>query len=246
MKKTNKFWNFSENENNERTLYLNGVIAEESWIEDDVTPKLFRKELESGVGDITLWINSPGGDVFAAVQIYNMLKDYEGGVTVKIDAIAASAASMIAMAGDTVYMSPLSMLMIHNPETLAVGNKEDMEKTCEMLDEIKEAIINAYESKTGLSRDVISELMDNETWFSANKAVALGFADGILFNEKAKQPNAGEKETEIKEDNKETEENQDKQIKNASDFIYSPKIAANSKKKGKTIKVLQDRLSLIK
>ena len=93
-----KFWNWTEG-TPERTLTLSGVIAEESWFDDEVTPQLFKEELMSGTGDITLWINSPGGDCIAAAQIYNMLMDYKGNVTVKIDGIAASAASVIAMAG---------------------------------------------------------------------------------------------------------------------------------------------------
>ena len=95
-------------------LELNGTIAEESWFDDDVTPQLFKEELNAGNGDITVWINSPGGDCVAAAQIYNMLSNYAGKVTVKIDGIAASAASVIAMAGDAVLVSPVSMMMIHN------------------------------------------------------------------------------------------------------------------------------------
>ena len=95
-----KFWNWaSDSDTQSRTLYLNGVIAEESWFEDDVTPKAFKEELISGEGDIEVWINSPGGDCIAASQIYNMLMDYKGNVTVKIDGIAASAASVIAKIG---------------------------------------------------------------------------------------------------------------------------------------------------
>lgn len=164
----------------ERILFLNGTIAEESWFDDDVTPQLFKEELNQGNGNITVWINSPGGDCVAAAQIYNMLIDYKGDVTVKIDGIAASAASVIAMAGTKVMMSPVSMLMIHNPMTIAFGNKGEMEKAISMLDEVKESIINAYEIKTGLSRTKLSHLMDQETWMDANKAVELGFADDIL------------------------------------------------------------------
>ena len=164
----------------ERTLFLNGTIAEDSWFDDDVTPKLFREELMAGSGDITVWLNSPGGDCVAAAQIYNMLMDYKGSVTVKIDGIAASAASVIAMAGTKVLMSPVSMMFIHNPMMAALGNSDEMQKAIEMLQEVKESIINAYEIKTGLSRAKLSHLMDAETWMDANKAVELGFADGIL------------------------------------------------------------------
>lgn len=172
--------NQNEEEVTERILFLNGTIDEESWFDDDVTPQLFKEELNQGNGNITVWINSPGGDCVAAAQIYNMLIDYKGDVTVKIDGIAASAASVIAMAGTKVLMSPVSMLMIHNPMTIAFGNKGEMEKAISMLDEVKESIINAYEIKTGMSRAKLSHLMDSETWMDAHKAVELGFADDIL------------------------------------------------------------------
>ena len=175
----------NEEEVTERILFLNGTIAEESWFDDDVTPQLFKDELNKENGNITVWINSPGGDCVAAAQIYNMLIDYKGDVTVKIDGIAASAASVIAMAGTKVLMSPVSMLMIHNPMTIAFGNKGEMEKAISMLDEVKESIINAYEIKTGMSRAKLSHLMDSETWMDANKAVELGFADDILKRSEA-------------------------------------------------------------
>lgn len=179
--KIKKFWNWVES-GDERTLYLEGAIAEESWYGDEVTPKAFKTELLSGKGDITVWINSPGGDVIAASQIYNMLMDYPGQVIVKIDGIAASAASVIAMAGTKVQISPTGLLMIHNPMTMAFGHEEDMERAKAMLNEVKESILNAYELKTGLSRAKLSHLMDSETWFNARKAVELKFADEILFS----------------------------------------------------------------
>lgn len=177
-----KFWNW-KNDGGERVLHLNGTIAEESWFDDDVTPALFKSELEAGTGPITIWLNSPGGDCIAAAQIYNMLMDYPHDVTVKIDGIAASAASVIAMAGTKVLMSPVSCMMIHNPATIAVGDHAEMEKTIEMLDAVKESIINAYEIKTGMSRAELSRMMDSETWMDATKAVELGFADAILERE---------------------------------------------------------------
>lgn len=179
--KTKKFWNWkNQTETAERTLFLNGTIAEESWFDDDVTPQLFKDELNSGEGDITVWINSPGGDCVAAAQIYNMLTAYNGNVTIKIDGIAASAASVIAMAGNKVLMSPVSMMMIHNPATIAFGDHNEFAKAIEMLDEVKESIINAYVIKTGLSRTKLSHLMDSETWMNANKAIELGFADDVI------------------------------------------------------------------
>ncbi len=181
-----KFWNWVKNETNEeRTLVLTGEISDETWYGDEVTLEQFRKELNTGSGNITVWINSPGGDVFAAAQIYNMLMEYKGDVTVKVDALAASAASVIAMAGTMVLMSPVGMMMIHNPMTIAIGDSKEMQKAVGMLDEVKESIMNAYEIKTGLSRTRISHLMDAESWFNAGKAVELGFADGVLTDVQA-------------------------------------------------------------
>lgn len=192
-----KFWRWVTNVahdafGSERTLYLDGQISDETWWGDEVTPKAFKDELNAGSGDITLWINSPGGDCFAAAQIYNMLMDYPGNVTVKIDGLAASAASVIAMAGTKVCMSPVAILMIRNPATLAYGDKAEMEKTIGMLSEVKESIINAYEIKSGLARTKISHMMDDETWLNARKAVELGFADEILFDQEdgEQQPEA--------------------------------------------------------
>lgn len=172
----------------ERVLELDGTIADESWFDDDITPKQFKDELFSGSGPITLWINSPGGDCIAASQIYSMLKDYQGEVTVKIDGIAASAASVVAMAGDKVLMAPTALLMIHNPSMMAFGDHNDMAKAIDILNEVKESIINAYELKTGQSRAVLSHLMENETWMNAKKAIELHFADGILEDSKKDVP----------------------------------------------------------
>ena len=180
-----RFWNWVKNEDGgSRTLYLDGVIAEESWFEDDVTPRIFREELNAGTGDVVVWINSPGGDCVAASQIYTMLMDYKGHVTIKIDGLAASAASVIAMAGTEVLMAPTALMMVHNPLTIAIGDSEEMQKAIDMLAEVKESILNAYELKTGLSRARLSHLMDAETWMNANRAIELGFADGVLVDEK--------------------------------------------------------------
>ena len=178
-----KFWNWVRNEGEKRVLLLDGEISDETWWGDEVTPQMFRSELNAAEGDIDLWINSPGGDCYAAAQIYNMLMEYPGEVTVKIDGIAASAASVVAMAGTTVEISPLGMLMIHNPMTVSIGDTHEMERTITFLSEIKESIINAYELKTGLSRAKISRLMDAETWMNAKKAVELGFADSVLYTD---------------------------------------------------------------
>ena len=187
-----KFWNWIKvtNEAGEesRVLELDGTIASESWFDDDITPKMFKEELFSGSGPITIWINSPGGDCIAASQIYSMLMDYQSEVTVKVDGIAASAASVIAMAGNKVLMAPTALLMIHNPSMAAFGDHNDMAKAIDILNEVKESIINAYEIKTGQSRTVLSHLMESETWMNAKKAIELHFADGILEDSKKESP----------------------------------------------------------
>ncbi len=179
-----KFWNWIHDDSGGRVLRLEGPIDSESFWGDEITPQSFRDELYAEEGDITLWLNSPGGNVFAAAEIYTMIRDYPHNVTVRIASIAASAASVIAMAGNTVEMSPTALLMIHDPSTIAMGNARDMEKAIATLNEVKESIINAYMAKTGLSHNRISKLMSDETWINAKKAVELGFADEILFDEK--------------------------------------------------------------
>ena len=185
-----KFWNWTKNDSGVRTLHLEGVIASDSWWGDEITPAMFKEELTAGSGDIIVWINSPGGDVFAGASIYNMLKDYDGKVTIHVDGLAASAASVVAMAGDEILISPVGMMMIHNPSTIAWGDSAEMLRAKALLDEVKESILNAYEKQTLLSREEVSQLMNDETWMSAKKAVELGFADKILFSEsdEAAQP----------------------------------------------------------
>lgn len=198
-----KFWNWVHDDSGGRVLRLEGPIDSESFWGDEITPQMFRDELYAEEGDITLWINSPGGNVFAAAEIYTMIRDYPGSVTVRIASIAASAASVVAMAGNLVQMSPTALLMIHDPSTIAMGNAKDMEKAITTLNEVKESIINAYAAKTGLSRNRISKLMSDETWLNAKKAVELGFADEILFADKPKpeeEPDEPEEEDPDKEE----------------------------------------------
>lgn len=195
-----KFWNWIHDDSGGRVLRLEGPIDSESFWGDEITPQDFRDELYAEDGDITLWINSPGGNVFAAAEIYTMIRDYPHNVTVRIASIAASAASVIAMAGNTVEMSPTALLMIHDPSTIAFGNAKDMEKVIATLNEVKESIINAYAAKTGLSRNRISKLMSDETWINAKKAVELGFADTILFDEKPEKKPEPEKKEDAPDD----------------------------------------------
>ena len=179
-----KFWNWIHDDGGGRVLRLEGPIDSENFWGDEITPQMFREDLEAEDGDVTIWINSPGGNVFAAAEIYTMLKDYAGKVTVKVASLAASAASVVAMAGDTVQMSPTALLMLHDPSTVAMGNARDMEKAIAALNEVKEAIVNAYAAKSGLRRGRIADLMSEETWLNAKKAVELGFADEVLYDGK--------------------------------------------------------------
>jgi len=195
-----KFWNFTkvknEADNTESIeLRIQGDIVsdDDAWIYEwfDIkatSPNAFKNELSEYKGkDIIVWIDSPGGDVFAAAGIYNALKEHQGKVTAKIDSLAASAASVIAMAADVLLMSPVAIMMIHNPLTYASGDMRDLRKTANVLDTVKDTIINAYASKTKKSREDISAMMDDETWMSANVAIKEGFADGILYENETDQ-----------------------------------------------------------
>lgn len=261
-----KFWNWIKNEDTGETeLYFEGPISDSTWLGDEITPGIFKDELSKHPGNLTVWLCSPGGDVFAASQIYTMLRNHKGKITVKIDSLAASAASVVAMAGDETFISPTGMLMVHNPSTIAMGNKAEMEKVITLLDEVKESIINAYEEKSHLSRNKIAKMMDDETWLNAKKALQLGFVDGILFSKKEDEPQADpDEEEESNEPDKtdpteETEENEeeqkpDKQRKAPDSMIYSPskttaslmqKISALAPK-GVPINQLDKRLALLK
>ncbi len=254
-----KFWNWVKNEDTgEAELYFDGPISTESWYGDEITPGLFKAELEQHPGDLTVWINSCGGDVFAASQIYTMLRNHKGNVTVKIDALAASAASVVAMAGDKTLISPTGMMMCHDPACIASGNKADMEKAIKLLEEIKESIINAYEEKSHLSRAKIAKMMSEETWLNAKKALQLGFVDGILFA-KEKSPVKEEPESEDTPEESEepddtpTEEEDTKRQRDVASMMYTPlhtvasfmqKISVSDK--SVPINQLDKRLSLLK
>ena len=237
-----RFWNWlppektdPDDQGDVRVLRINGAIAEESWLDDDITPAVFASELNAGSGPVTIWLNSPGGDVVAAARIYNMLLDYPGKVTVNIDGIAASAASVIAMAASTVAMSPVSMLMIHNPATLAMGDKTELSRALDMLESVKDSIINAYQLKTGLSRAKLSKLMDMETWMDATAAIDLGFANEILTSKQAPAPDKDDEPTKTNPDKRgdpgdgEDEESVSKKVpgraKNVCGVVFSRKVS---------------------
>ena len=229
-----KFWNWIRDDEGERILRLEGPIDEQNTWGDGITPSAFRDELEAEEGDVTVWINSPGGSVFCGAEIYNMLCDYKGKVTVKIDAIAASAASVIAMAGDRVLISPVGMMVLHDPMTVAFGNTRDMEKAITTLNEVKESLINAYVKKSGLSRNKVAKLMSEETWLNARKAVEYGFADEILF-ENDKQLDNDEQDDTDHEDNDNTDGDEKDGKKEKTISNYSPVWQFSSKLMEETI-----------
>ena len=192
-----KFWKFITNKSEDGQeenveLRIQGDIVSDDdvwiyeWLEmDHASPNAFRDELNEYDGkDITVWIDSYGGDVFAAAGIYNALKNHNGKITTKIDGKAMSAASVIAMAGDKVMMSPVAIMMIHNPLSSVQGYASDMRKQADVLDSVKESIVNAYQLKSGRSRNKISQMMDDETWMDANTAMKNGFADEMLYTDK--------------------------------------------------------------
>ena len=181
--KSKKFWQFKAKNDDESVgeLLLYGEIADSSWWGDEVTPKQFKADLDA-LGDIStlnIYINSPGGDVFAGQAIYSMLKRHKAAKCVYIDGLAASMASVVAMVGDTVIMPSNAMLMIHNPWTIALGNANDFREMADVLDKIRESSIAVYQEKTGMEPDDIIPLLDAETWMTAQDAKDLGFIDEI-------------------------------------------------------------------
>lgn len=177
-----RFWKITNDTSTDAELLLYGTISDTSWYDDEITPRLFAEELKAlGGKPLTVRVNSPGGDVFAAQSIYNQLKTYSGHITMRIDGLAASAATVVACAGDTVIMPTNALYMIHNPATYAWGNAEEMRTAAEVLDTVRQTIINVYQKRTGenLTADQLAAMMDNETWLTAEEALAYGFVDQI-------------------------------------------------------------------
>lgn len=189
------FWRFVDaaEPEKEAELELYGYISEYSWMDDDVTPKMFKADLEKHGqgGPVTVRMNSYGGDVIAASLISTMLREYPGRVTVQIDGIAASAATVVAVAGDSVKIQDTAYFMIHDPLAMffmAALNIEELTRMADSLRAVKEGIVNAYESKTGLSRTRLAKMMTEETWMDAGKAHALGFVDEVIHAPAASLP----------------------------------------------------------
>ncbi len=180
-----KFWEFrNATEPGVGDLLIYGNIGSDDgmgWMFDDVTPKQFRQDLDAlgAISELRVFINSPGGDVFAGQAIHSILKRHEAKITVFVDGLAASIAAVVAMAGDRVIMPRNAMMMIHNPWTLAIGDSEEFRKLADTLDSIRETIVAAFEGKTGMDREELLPLLDAETWLTAEDAVRMGFADEI-------------------------------------------------------------------
>ena len=177
-----------------KTVTVNGdIICNDlkwvyDWLEyESCCPADIRKataELTDENEELKVIINSPGGDVQAGQEIYSILKDIKNPVTINVQSMAASAASMIAMAGDTVKMSPVALLMIHNASTCTSGDYRDMQHTADVLQTVNTAIMQAYIAKTGKTEDELRDMMDRETWLTANQCLENGFADEIIKDEK--------------------------------------------------------------
>lgn len=187
-----KFWKLTNVvDSMDSELVIEGVISQESWWGDEATPQQLRDELKKVKSkNLVVSLNSVGGDVWAGLAMYNALRELDAKVIIRVDGLAASIASVIAMAGDETIMSPGSMMMIHRASALAMGNAEDLEKAIDMLETVEESIIPIYVERTGLSKDEIEDMMEQETWMSADKAVELGFADKVAPTKKEEQPEA--------------------------------------------------------
>lgn len=185
MRKNNKFWEFRNSAGGGAELTLYGEISDKSWYGDEVTPKMFKSELDECEGDLTIFINSGGGDVFAGFTIYNMLARYEGKKTVHIDALAASIASVIAMAGDEIIMPENAMMMIHNAWTVCAGDKNELRKMADEVERIDGLIADTYARRGRKTGREYAEMMDAETWFTAQEALEAGLIDRTEAGRKA-------------------------------------------------------------
>lgn len=176
------FWHIKNQEGAEPEIELYGYISEYSWWEDEITPAMFKEDLNraGAGGPVTVRINSGGGDVFAASVMRSILMDYPGRVTVRVDGLAASAATIVATAGDVIRMQDTAYWMIHDPIGLVWGNIEELKQMLETLKTVKNGILDAYQSRTGMSREKLSKMMTDETWFSASEAKEVGFIDEVM------------------------------------------------------------------
>lgn len=174
-----KFWDLKKDAH---ALYIYGDIEAVQMWGDEVTPDTLRRELDGVTGPLDVYINSGGGDVFAGMAIYNIIKRHADDVTVYIDGLAASIASVIAMAGDKIIMPENALLMIHNAWTMAIGNARDMRQTAEELDRVDSLIRDIYTARTGQDAESVTSAMEAETWYTAAEALEAGMIDEVEAN----------------------------------------------------------------
>ncbi|EZI40317.1 head maturation protease, ClpP-related [Staphylococcus haemolyticus] len=167
----------NETKNNKHILTLSGTIANLSFLDDTISAKAVKDSLDNVKEDIVIRLNSGGGDVFEGIEIYNYLKSLSNHITIEVTALAASAASLVAMAGDKIIIRTGANMMVHEASTMAFGNKSDIQKTLNALTAIDTSIVDIYHDRTGLDRDEIDNLIANETWLTADEAINKGFAD---------------------------------------------------------------------
>lgn len=181
MKKDNRFWIWNKTSDASAELFLFGVLSNVTWFDDDVTPKAFSDELKAlgELEEIVVRVNSPGGDVFAAISISGMLRDNPARIIAQVDGLCASAATLVMANADVVRVSPESMIMIHDPMSSASGTAETMDRAAAFLRKAKENIIDVYERRTGIARDELAQMMADETWLNGAEAVELKFADEL-------------------------------------------------------------------
>jgi len=179
-----RFWGLrnADETGGDPELEFYGYISEFSWFDDDITPKIFKEDLYKlgGGGPITVRMNSAGGEVFAASVIRSIIVEYPGKVTVRIDGLAASAATIVALAGDLVRMQDSAYFMIHDPATIAWGTIDEFKRVLEMLKTVKDGIVGTYLNKTGMSAEKLAKMMTAETWMTAQEALEHGFVDEII------------------------------------------------------------------
>lgn len=182
----NKFYSLEKASDTEANLYIYGDIVNYRWDDEDVNANSLKNELEA-LGDlscINVHINSYGGDTFQGLAIHNILKQHSAKINIYVDGIAASSASIIAMAGDKVYMPRTALMMIHNCWTCVIGNAAELRKIAEDMDKIAEAYKSAYMAKVNITKEKLDELLTNETYLTADECIEMGFADEIIEDEK--------------------------------------------------------------
>jgi ATP-dependent protease ClpP protease subunit len=244
----NKFYSFEKENENIANVYIYGDITSYEWYENEISAWGFKKELEElgEISELNVHINSYGGETFQALAIYNLLKSLKAQVNVYIDGIAASSASIIAMAGKKIYMPKTALIMIHNCWTYALGNAEELRKTADDMDKVKEAYKAAYLSKIKITEEELEELLADETYLTAPECLDKGFADELIEPEKDNTINQYANKAILnlvnkikKQDKKQKIELNEETVKEISENVANS-IVQNLAKKGEKTKELLD------